>query len=56
MTSCKTHPYTTAWAGGSNLIFYIITVLTGVNFVLELAINLVLSTVIVRVVRARKGF
>ena len=45
-----------AWAGGSNLIFYIITVLTGVNFVLELAINLVLSTVIVRVVRARKGF
>ncbi|MBM6927256.1 ECF transporter S component [Pseudoflavonifractor phocaeensis] len=42
-----------AWAGGSDLVFYIITVLTGVNFVLELAINLVLSTVIVRVVKAR---
>ena len=43
-----------AWAGGSDLIYYIIFVLTGVNFVLELAINLVLSTVIVRVVEARK--
>ena len=42
-----------AWAGGSDLVFYIITVLTCVNFVLELAINLVLSTVIVRVVKAR---
>ena len=43
-----------AWAGGSDLIYYIIFVLTGVNFVLELAINLVLSTVTVRVVGARK--
>ena len=43
-----------AWAGGSDLIYYIIFVLTGVNFVLELAINLVLSTVIVRVVGSRK--
>lgn len=43
-----------AWAGGTDLIYYIIFVLTGVNFLLELAINLVLSTVIVRVVGARK--
>ena len=43
-----------AWAGGSDLIYYIIFGLTGVNFVLELAINLVLSTVIVRVVGSRK--
>ena len=43
-----------AWAGGSDLIYYIIFGLTGVNFVLELAINLVLSTVIVRVVGARR--
>ena len=47
------HETLVAWAGGSDLVFYIITVLTGVNFVLELAINLVLSTVIVRVVKAR---
>lgn len=43
-----------AWAGGTDLIYYIIFGLTGVNFLLELAINLVLSTVIVRVVGARK--
>ena len=43
-----------AWAGGTDLIYYIIFIMTGVNFLLELAINLVLSTVIVRVVGARK--
>ena len=46
----------TAWAtaNGKDIVTYIILVLTGVNFVLELAINLVLSTVIARVVGARK--
>ena len=44
-----------AWAGGTDLIYYIIFGLTGVNFLLELVINLVLSTVIVRVVKARRG-
>ena len=46
----------TAWAtaDGKDIVTYIILVLTGVNFVLELAINMVLSTVIARVVGARK--
>lgn len=46
----------TAWAtaDGKDIVTYIILVLTGVNFVLELAINLVLSTVIARVVGVRK--
>ena len=48
------HDVLVAWAGGTDLIYYIIFGLTGVNFLLELAINLVLSTVIVRVVRTRK--
>lgn len=48
------HDTLVAWAGGTDLVYYIIFGLTGVNFVLELAINLVLSTVIARVVRARK--
>ena len=43
-----------AWAGGTDLIYYVIFIMTGINFLLELAINLVLSTVIVRVVGARK--
>ena len=46
----------TAWATaeGKDIVTYVILVLTGVNFVLELAINLVLSTVIARVVGVRK--
>ena len=48
------HETLVAWAGGTDLVYYIIFGLTGVNFLLELAINLVLSTVIVRVVGARK--
>ena len=47
------HDTLVAWAGGTDLVYYIIFGLTGVNFLLELAINLVLSTVIVRVVGAR---
>ena len=42
-----------AWAGGTALVYYVITVLVGLNFLLEMAINLVLSSVIVRVVKAR---
>lgn len=42
-----------SWAGGTALVYYVITGLVGVNFLLELVINLALSTVIVRVVGAR---
>ncbi len=42
-----------AWAGGTALVYYVITGLVGINFVLELVINMVLSSVIVRVVHAR---
>ena len=48
------HDILVSWAGGTDIMYYIIFVLTGINFVLELVINLVLSTVIVRVVAARK--
>ena len=47
------HDILVTWAAGSELIYYIVFVLTGINFVLELVLNLVLSTVIVRVVGAR---
>ncbi len=49
------HETLVAWAGGTELIYYVITVLVGINFILELAINLVLSNVIVRVVGVRKA-
>ena len=41
-----------AWAAGSDLFNYIIFGLTGVNFLIELAINVVLSPVIVRIIHA----
>lgn len=47
------HDILVTWAADSELIYYIVFVLTGINFVLELVLNLVLSTVIVRVVGAR---
>ena len=47
------HDILVSWAGGTDIVYYIIFVLTGINFVLEMVINLVLSTVIVRVVSAR---
>lgn len=47
------HDILVAWAGGTEVFYYIIFGLTGVNFLVELAVNLVFSTVIVRVVSAR---
>ena len=47
--------YLEAWAtgAGQTVITYMIFTMVSINFVLELLINLVLSTVIVRVVSAR---
>ena len=50
------HSVLVAWANdaGAEVTTYILTGLVGFNFVLELAVNLVLSSVIVRVISARK--
>lgn len=42
-----------AWAGGSSVVYYILVVLIGINFLLELLVNLVLSPVIVRIIQAK---
>ncbi len=39
-----------AWAGGTNVATYVIVGLAGVNFIVELAINIILSPAIVRIV------
>lgn len=44
----------TLWAGGKDLVVYAITGLAGANFLLELAVNLVLAPVIVRIIKARR--
>ena len=44
----------TVWANGTNLAYYIIFGLIGVNFLIELVLNAVLSPVIITVTRALK--
>ncbi len=43
-----------SWAGGSDLLTYIIVGLTGINFLIELGVNIVLSPVIVKIIDAVK--
>lgn len=43
-----------AWAGGTDVLYYIIFGLTGLNFIIELSINVVLCPVIVRVIQIVK--
>ena len=43
-----------AWAGGSDLLTYIILGLTGVNFLVELGVNVVLSPIVVKIIDAVK--
>lgn len=40
------------WAGGTDLLFYVITGLVGWNFLIEFSINLVLSPIILAVINA----
>ncbi len=43
-----------AWAGGTNIIVYIIFGLTGINFLIELGVNIILSPAVVQIVDAVK--
>ena len=43
-----------SWADGQDLLFFIIVGLTGVNFLVELAVNIVLSSGITQIIRAGK--
>lgn len=40
------------WAGGTALTYYIIVSLTGVNFLIELIVNLVLASAITRIIKS----
>ncbi len=44
-----------AWAGGTDVMVYIITGLVGINFVIELAINIVISPAVATIVKAVTG-
>ncbi len=47
-------PLLEAWAGGNDVVFYAVTGLAGINFVVELIVNIVLVPVVVQVVNAVK--
>ncbi len=42
------------WAGGTEVLYYIIFGLTGVNFLVELGVNVVLSPIVVRIIQIIK--
>ena len=42
------------WAGGQNVVSYMFLVLVGTNFLIELLVNIILSPVIVRILKAVK--
>lgn len=44
-----------SWASGQGLMYYVIFGLTGVNFLVELAVNLVLSSGITAIIKCAKG-
>lgn len=44
----------TSWAGGTNLVTYIIVGLTGVNFVIELVLNIITAPALLQVQKAIK--
>lgn len=46
----------TAWAGGTDVITYVLLGLTGINFVIEFLINIILCPLVVRSLRNTKYF
>ena len=47
-------PILSAWAGDNDVIFYILFMLTGLNFLVELGVNMVSAPIIVRILKAIK--
>lgn len=43
-----------SWAGGTNAVTYIITVLVGVNFLIELGLNIIFAPAMLRIIKAVK--
>ena len=48
-------PILISWAGGTDVLYYIIFSLLGINFLVELVVNIVLSPIVVRILKAVKA-
>lgn len=42
-----------SWAGGSSVVYYVLVGMVGLNFLMEMLINIVLSPIIVRIIQAK---
>jgi uncharacterized membrane protein len=49
------HETLVAWAGGTSLVYFTLIGLTGVNFLLEMGLNIILSPAVVRIVKVGKS-
>ena len=47
------HGILVEWAGGSSVLYYIVFGMVGLNFILEMLVNIVISPVIVRIIQAK---
>ena len=43
-----------SWSGGTNTLLYIVTVLIGLNFIIEVAVNLILVPTIYRIISIKR--
>ena len=43
-----------SWAGGTNAVTYVITGLVGVNFLIELGLNIIFAPAMLRIIKAVK--
>ena len=48
-------PVLEEWAGGTDIVYYALITMTGINFLVELGVNIIVSPVIVRVTKAVKN-
>ncbi|MBR2108805.1 MAG: ECF transporter S component [Ruminococcus sp.] len=49
-------PVLEAWSGGSDILYYVVFTMTGINFLVELGVNIVVTPIIVSIIKAvRKG-
>jgi hypothetical protein len=46
------HKILVQWAGGTDLVYYVFFGLIGINFLIELGINIVFAPVLIRIIRA----
>ena len=45
-------PVLEAWSGGSDVLYYVVFTMTGINFLVELGVNIIVTPIIVSIIKA----